>query len=350
MHPANNDSRIVWFLALSAGSCLFFILNSFFEEMCFRGEDSFSYSGFLTTQELFGFALFAVLQEVFLSGDGAKSRNGRSVDLSTRFKAAFFRKAPINAYVTLTIALTAARILTYWSLEYLNYPTQIIFKSMKLPVVIVGNFLMFQKIYPMKDYASAVLLSLSAALFSLGDAEVAPNFSMKGIVIVILSLVGDAVFSNMQEKILQTYQASSEEMLIYSNGFGGLMSLVGILFTGELVQAMSHIATHTWIMWALLVRSVILYVAVFCVVRTIRDFGVVSSTFVTTFRKILSIWLSFLMFPKPFSYKYTIAVIVFIAGIAFQIKWKGSPASPPKKDKSSALNLAEVSKKGTDDV
>jgi adenosine 3'-phospho 5'-phosphosulfate transporter B3 len=240
------------------------------------------------------------------------------------------RKAPINAYVTLTIALTAARILTYWSLVYLNYPTQIIFKSMKLPVVIVGNFLMFRKVYPTKDYASAVLLSLSAALFSLGDAEVSPVFSLAGIVIVVLSLIGDAIFSNMQEKILQTYKASSEEMLLYSNFFGGAMSFVGILFSGELFQALSHISRNSWILWALMVRSVILYIAVFCVVRTIRDFGVVSSTFVTTFRKILSIWLSFLMFPKPFSTKYAFAILIFIAGIGFQIKWKGSPKQKEK--------------------
>lgn len=40
-------------------------------------------------------------------------------------------------------------------------------------------------------------------LFTLGDAEVSPKFSWIGIVIVVLSLVFDALHSNTQENVLQ---------------------------------------------------------------------------------------------------------------------------------------------------
>lgn len=315
------SNRQVYFVILSVGMMAMFMFNSFFEEYAFNGSTEFSFSGFLTTQELIGFSMLALLHEMYLKSLSLKfhSKTSSIHRISIVFKQATVRNAPLSSYVKLTLSLTTARILTYLSLAYLNYPTQVIFKSMKLPVVIIGNFLMLGKIYPAKDYLSALAMSFSACMFSLGDSEVSPDFGMLGIFIVVMSLVGDATFSNMQEKILQTHGASSSEMLMYSNGFGGLVSLIGSIATGEFADAVSHLIDSPVLILMLILRSLILYAAVLCVVKMIQEFGVVASTFVTTLRKILSILLSFLIFPKPFSSKYILALIVFVLGISMQV-------------------------------
>lgn len=66
------------------------------------------------------------------------------------------------------------------SLAYLNYPTQVIFKSCKLIPVMVGSILIQNKKYSFLDYAAALLMSVGLTLFTLADSRISPKFSFIG--------------------------------------------------------------------------------------------------------------------------------------------------------------------------
>jgi adenosine 3'-phospho 5'-phosphosulfate transporter B3 len=302
------------FLIQCAGIVFFFNVCAYIEEWMFKDVEDFTFSGTMTVIELFGFAIMAF---VFLL-DWKLVFSG---PISIPLQRLLVRKAPISAYLNIALSMTAARLLTNESLEYLNYPTQVIFKSLKLPVVMLGSLIMTGKHYSREEYISAFMLAGSAALFSFGDASVSPSFSVVGIVMVLSSLLGDSIFSNLQEIVLQKHEASSEEMMLYSNFFGGCLGFLLILFSGELFDAVEFMADKHWLYMAMFVRAAVVYGGVWCISEMIRDFGVVLMTFVTTVRKILSILMSFVLFPKPWSSMYLAAIITFSGGLGIKLQY-----------------------------
>nr|VDD40167.1 unnamed protein product [Brassica oleracea] len=110
---------------------------------------------------------------------------------------------PMRTYVKLSAVLMGSHGLTKGSLAYLNYPAQIMFKSTKvLPVMIMGAFIPgLRRKYPVHEYISAFLLVLGLILFTLADAQMSPNFSMIGILMITGALIMDAFLGNLQEAI-----------------------------------------------------------------------------------------------------------------------------------------------------
>lgn len=115
------------FLFLSGGVFLFFILNSYAEEYLFKAIPSFHYGWYMTFFELCCFTLFAAVE---------RTLQGQPV---------LHHTAPLKGHAQVAVAMTASRGLTNMSLSYLNYPTQVIFKSMKLITVMIGSIFMGKK-------------------------------------------------------------------------------------------------------------------------------------------------------------------------------------------------------------
>ncbi|KAH0941649.1 hypothetical protein HID58_001286 [Brassica napus] len=157
---------------------------------------------------------------------------------------------PMRTYVKLSAVLMGSHGLTKGSLAYLNYPAQIMFKSTKvLPVMIMGAFIPgLRRKYPVHEYISAFLLVLGLILFTLADAQMSPNFSMIGILMISGALIMDAFLGNLQEAIFtmnpETTQArkhkkknGSMEMLFCSTVVGLPFLFVPMVLTGELFRA-----------------------------------------------------------------------------------------------------------------
>lgn len=98
------------------------------------------------------------------------------------------------------LCMTLSRGLTNVSLQYLSYPTQVIFKSMKLITVMIGSIFYLKQSFDCLEYLSASALVTSAIFFSLGDVDVAPSMdnNVPGLVIVCISLIADAMHSTTQ--------------------------------------------------------------------------------------------------------------------------------------------------------
>ena len=67
-------------------------------------------------------------------------------------KGEFVRKIPIKIYFLLAFLSVVTMGCSNKSLKYLNYPTQVIFKSCKLIPVMIGGILMQKKTYKFVDY------------------------------------------------------------------------------------------------------------------------------------------------------------------------------------------------------
>jgi len=296
------------FLALSFGVFLFFMLCSVMEEYTFkRLPEKFTHGMYLTLWELIAFSFFALLERRIVHNEASTEHN-----------------APLSRHFMVGIAVTLSRGLTNVSLEYLNYPTQVIFKSAKLITVMLGSVAILGKRYGFLDWFAAMLLVMAAAFFSLGDIAVEPSFSHYGVLIVCLSLIADSVHSNTQDLVLNRHNATVSETMLFTNFFAAVCVLIMIVGDGSIWPAIEYCRRYQITYVLFIARAAVIYFGVLCFATLIKRFDVVVATVVTTIRKILTIVLSFLLFPKPFSIKYLYGGLVFSIGLFIQVYQKQS--------------------------
>ena len=122
----------VHFMSLSA--CVFacYLCYGVLQEMIFTNKELKPYGWFLTWIQFAFYVIFGSCE--FMA-------QGRVV-----------RQVPITTYLLLAFLTVATMGLSNTSLRYLNYPTQVIFKSCKLIPVMIGGIFMQNKRYKMIDY------------------------------------------------------------------------------------------------------------------------------------------------------------------------------------------------------
>jgi len=256
----------------------------------------------------------------------------------------FAHRVGISTHLLVGVAMTASRGLTNWALVFLNYPTHIIFKSLKLLTVMIGSVILLRKSYAFVEYVAVGLLVASAALFSLGDLDAASAIfssdepaepvsgahqnSMMGIIIVVISLFADSLHSNTQEKALKIMKAPESEVMLFSNALGAVCTLFVTHYPmGELIPAILFCNEFPLAYILLLMRSSVVFIGVSAFVTSIKHFGVLPATTVTTVRKILSILLSFVAFPKPWMFKHGVGMLAFISSVSLSIWYMRSTSN-----------------------
>lgn len=126
------------------------------------------------------------------------------------------RKSSMTAYCLLCFFLLLSSAASNISLNYINYPTKVVFRSCKIiPTLGIATCLNNKKVYWF-EYALGVLISLGMILFAAADMQSSPSFSLVGIVLVCASVVSDAFLPNFQERVFA--QGSSRvEVTFYTN-------------------------------------------------------------------------------------------------------------------------------------
>jgi len=233
------------------------------------------------------------------------------------------RKAPMKVYYVLALLTMATMCLSNSSLGYLNYPTQVIFKSSKLIPVMIGGIIIQGKVYSKLDFLSCLLMTFGCIAFTTADVTISPNFDWFGIFLISAALCADAAIGNYQELCLKTYKSSTAEMVLYSYGLGFILLLVeNIAFQKGLFSLVWLVFTNTQILTNLFLFSLTGYIGVKFVLHLVQKFGALLAVTVTTCRKIVTIILSFLLFNKPFSQWYLLGGLLVVIGIFMNVHSK----------------------------
>jgi solute carrier family 35 (adenosine 3'-phospho 5'-phosphosulfate transporter), member B3 len=204
---------------------------------------------------------------------------------------------------------------------HLSIPVMQVFKSAKiLPVMLMGTFIL-KKTYTCTHYISALLISLGLMIFVISNAKVTPTFSMLGILLVCGSLTCDAIIGNFQEKLFRDYkQLMISESLMKSKIFGSISAFVICVITGNLMPSVLFCYKYFY--------TVSLWIVCFAIIGVIGEnfimvlvklFGAVVTVTTTTVRKGISLFLSFILFPKTFSIGYLIGGIIMLIGVIINI-------------------------------
>jgi len=229
-------------------------------------------------------------------------------------------KVPLTTFFGIAIVTVGTMGLSNSSLTYLNYPTQVVFKSSKLIPVMIGGVLIQKKKYRLLDYTASGMLSLGLIVFTLADVQLSPRYNSKGLVLISLALCADAVIGNVQEKVMRVGNVGTVEMVHKSYMIGTVLIFLWTILTGEFGEAFVFCSEHhfadTYFPMTMFALSG--YVGVNFVLSLVKLRDALTAVTVTTLRKGATMILSFVFFPKPFTVHYLWGGALIMGGLAVQ--------------------------------
>ncbi|KAJ8766209.1 hypothetical protein K2173_021726 [Erythroxylum novogranatense] len=295
------------FLICSSGFFFGYLVNGICEEYVYN-RLQFSYGWYFTFVQ--GFVYLAL---IYLQGFTTKQMVN-----------------PWKTYVKLSAVLMGSHGLTKGSLAFLNYPAQIMFKSTKvLPVMVMGAFIPgLRRKYSLNEYISALLLVVGLILFTLADAQTSPNFSIIGVLMISGALLLDSLMGNFQEAIFTMNPETTQiEMLFCSTVVGLPFLLPPMILTGELFRAWSSCAQHPYVYGVLIFEALATFIGQVSVLSLIAIFGAATTAMITTARKAVTLFLSYLIFTKPLTEQHGTGLILIAMGIILKMIPESKPTS-----------------------
>lgn len=305
------------FLVLCAGVFVFYVAHGYFQEAIFSMPGFHADFGFFVS--LCDFVLFALL-----AGAQLLLTEGRIP-----------RSAPLKNFAGISVALALSIGMGFASLAYLNYPTKVLFKSGKIiPTMLLGA-LFFRRRYSWLEYLAAVMLCAGLASFTLGQASVSPAFHLTGVAMITVSALAEAAVGNLQEHVMGHHKSKMLEVVFWSNLFSASVVLAYLLASGELWSGVSFVAAHDGFWRTMASEAVVGYLGVFFYLGLVTRFGVAICLGVSALRKVMTICLSFVAFPKPFTWMYVYGAGLVLASILITaaLKKRGGGAQPVMSSK-----------------
>lgn len=201
------------------------------------------------------------------------------------------------------------------ALKWVSYPVKVVVKSCKLlPTMAMGSLLL-RKRYSLGEQMSALLLCIGLVGFTLADGPGGGGggdaSSPLGMGLLLVAVTADAVQVQISERMMRTYPfLTPMHVMLHSNGMALLAILVGIVATGE------HARAPPLPVGLLCLYGSTSWIGVCCFIELTRSWGGAAAVAVTSSRKLLTVALSFVLFPKPFQPLQGLAGCAVIAGVA----------------------------------
>lgn len=224
------------------------------------------------------------------------------------------RKAPLKAYPLLTICLLASSSLSNMSLNYINFPTKVVFRSCKLVPTMVIASIFNKRIFLSVEYVLAFAVCLGLILFAAAEWKLAPTFHPIGLVLVSLSVVADSILPNAQERLFNL-GSSRIEVTFFTNIYTLIAMTFTTIFSGDLFGFANYAMGNSTLCIYVGVYIAVSYIAISLFMQIVKKFGAVAGVLAGTARKAMSLVLSFLIFPKEYSWLYTAGSILVLGGL-----------------------------------
>lgn len=152
-------------------------------------------------------------------------------------------------------------------------------------------------------------------------------FLVTGVIVISLALICDAAIGNVQEKAMKEYNGPNHEIVFYSYFIGFFYLFIILFLDGDIFTGFAY-CNQVRFFFSQLIKILISnyfeetchfqkpeiygqalmfagsgYLGVQVVLTLVRTCGALTAVTVTTFRKALSIILSFIFFEKPFTWQ-----------------------------------------------
>jgi len=268
------------------------------------------------------------------------------------------QKAKTSLYLQLSVLTFLGMYMTNASLAYLSYPSRIVFKSGK-PIPTMGfEWVYVGRVFSQIQITSVLVLTVGIITFAMGEAagRRGSSSTYAGFIFITLGVLFDTLTSNFEKKKLFSgpSPASHTEVMFFASMFGFVLAVTTFYLSEESAGTSMYIYDHPEILKYIAISSIGGYFSVSFVLLLIKHFGPTFAECVKGGRKVLSIVLSFLLFPMPdkhFTTYHFIGMVFFVGSLGLTVfaKYRKDAAAKGGGYKKVATNEEEQSGKITND-
>lgn len=145
------------------------------------------------------------------------------------------------------------------ALQHVNYPTQVIGKSVKpIPVMILG-VLYARKSYPPQKYLFTLMIVVGVALFVWKDGKSAgrDDGNLYGYTLLLISLAMDGFTGAIQDRIRSEHEVRFAPLMYNINLWASIMLGCATLSTGELADFVHFVKKYPIVMQEIIWFSIL---------------------------------------------------------------------------------------------
>ena len=258
-------------------------------------------------------------------------------------------------YVKLSALVFGATALATAALNYVPYSVKIVFKSAKLIPTMMVSSCMHKVIYSYREYIAALFLCLGAIGYGYDPGKssvVTAEYQYLGVLILTISAFCDALVPNIQQDMMKLNNTPAEELMVNTNVVGLVCATCYMIVTGDFTQLVKIGKESPELLANLSGIGCSLAVAVMCYTTLIKKAGSVAAVSIGTIRKIVTIGLSYILFPKELLPIHMVSSVCVVIGIVLEAckKHKGN-TSPTEAEKESKIALlAKSGKRSTGEL
>nr|AKN21643.1 slc35b-3 [Schmidtea mediterranea] len=236
-------------------------------------------------------------------------------------------RVPKRLFAFCSLTYIGAMFASNYSLQHVNYPTQVLGKSAKpIPVMILG-VLWAKKSYPLRKYGFVFMITLGVMLFLMKDFSSfkLSNSSVIGFgeILLLISLAFDGITGAVQDDLRTKYNVRAYDLMLNMNLWSLVYLFPAILISKEFTVFAQFIIKHpeilTWVVGFGL-TSALGQIFIFA---SITNFGPLMTSIVTTTRKFFTILASVIIFQNPMNFIQGIGTgLVFLGLVLDQMYGK----------------------------
>jgi drug/metabolite transporter (DMT)-like permease len=196
--------------------------------------------------------------------------------------------------------------------------------------VMIGGVIFLDKRYSLLEVVSVFVIAIGLIGISMSDKFAENAVDALGLGAIILSLVCDAVASNLQEKAFSTYGAPQPEVIFMVYSIGALFLAVPGIILNDIPAGISKCAREPKILVAILMLAAPGAIGVQFIFLVIKKFGSLLATMITSLRKGFTVAISFAAFGnKKFTLWHGVSIACVFAGIGLNVLAKRKPKKEP---------------------
>eukprot|EP00928_Gymnodinium_smaydae_P100079 TRINITY_DN9736_c0_g1_i2.p1 TRINITY_DN9736_c0_g1~~TRINITY_DN9736_c0_g1_i2.p1 ORF type:complete len:245 (+),score=27.35 TRINITY_DN9736_c0_g1_i2:442-1176(+) len=218
------------------------------------------------------------------------------------------------------------------SLVHLNYTTSMLFKSGKVPSILLGSVALKLHTATMEELLSAILMTTGLFIFGVGEKMEALRFDGIGLILILVNLVGGSATANLQqiclskagtcEKLTNGNRNSHlgvtnnvSELLFFQYFAAFVVMFAYCMASGELHAGIAWYASAGWRPWvATVADNLCSYVGLIAIMRITADFDATRANVVCSCRKVITFFASYILFPKPHGVMHVIGLLLTVLG------------------------------------
>jgi adenosine 3'-phospho 5'-phosphosulfate transporter B3 len=158
------------------------------------------------------------------------------------------------------------------ALDYINYPTKVIFRSCKLIPTMAISVLYNKKQVHNFEFFFGLLISLGMIFFAFADFHEYPNFQVVGIVLVSVSVCADAFLPNFQEKVFE-FGSSRSEVTYFTNVLCLAAMTMGFSISGDLQHAFTYAFANPHALFLMTIYTFLAHIAIGFHMTLVKHYG-----------------------------------------------------------------------------